>query len=94
MDQVARNVLIDGMTGWGAFIEANASWAEAIFFLCAFAESLAFVGLAVPGVVLIATGGALVASGALGFWEVYLAIALGIIAVIALYTYVIWQIPR
>lgn len=79
MDQVARNVLIDGMTGWGAFIEANASWAEAIFFLCAFAESLAFVGLAVPGVVLIATGGALVASGALGFWEVYLAIALGAI---------------
>ena len=79
MDHVAREVLIDGMERWGAFIAANASWAEAIFFLCAFAESLAFVGFVVPGVVLIATGGALVASGALGFWQVYVAIALGAI---------------
>lgn len=77
MDNAARNVLTDGMARWGAFIEANASWAEVIFFLCAFAESLAFVGFAVPGLVLIATGGALVASGALGFWQVYAAIALG-----------------
>ncbi len=77
MDDAARNVLTDGMARWGAFIEANASWAEVIFFLCAFAESLAFVGFAVPGLVLIATGGALVASGALGFWQVYAAIALG-----------------
>ncbi|NUB12355.1 DedA family protein [Azospirillum brasilense] len=59
-------MLIDGMERWSAFIEANASWAEVIFFLCAFAESLAFVGFVVPGVVLIATAGALVASGALG----------------------------
>ncbi|KAA0682487.1 DedA family protein [Roseomonas genomospecies 6] len=72
-------MLTDGMARWGAFIEANASWAEVIFFLCAFAESLAFVGFVVPGLVLIATGGALVASGALGFWQVYAAIALGAI---------------
>ncbi|MDQ2104587.1 DedA family protein [Azospirillum isscasi] len=77
MNDATRSVLADGMARWGAFIEANASWAEAIFFLCAFAESLAFVGFAVPGLVLIATGGALVASGALGFWQVYAAIALG-----------------
>jgi len=77
MDHATRNMLADGMARWGAFIEANASWAEAIFFLCAFAESLAFVGFVVPGVVLIATAGALVASGALGFWEVYVAIGLG-----------------
>lgn len=77
MDQVTRNVLTDGMARWVALIETNASWAEAIFFLCAFAESLAFVGFAVPGAVLIATAGALVASGALGFWQAYVAIALG-----------------
>ena len=77
MDEATRNMLTDGMACWGAFVEANAGWAEVIFFLCAFAESLAFVGFAVPGVVLIATGGALVASGALGFWQVYAAIALG-----------------
>jgi len=77
MDHVTRNVLTDGMARWGAFIEANASWAEAIFFLFAFAESLAFVGFVVPGVVLIAAAGALVASGAIGFWQVYVAIALG-----------------
>ncbi|WP_211111647.1 DedA family protein [Azospirillum brasilense] len=77
MNDAARNVLIDGMERWSAFIEANASWAEVIFFLCAFAESLAFLGFVVPGVVLIAAGGALVASGALGFWQVYVALALG-----------------
>ncbi len=81
MDHATRNALTDGLTDgmarWGAFIEANASWAEVIFFLCAFAESLAFVGFVVPGVVLLATAGALVAAGALGFWQVYVAIALG-----------------
>ena len=77
MDRLTSNVLADGMERWGAFIEANASWAEAIFFLCACAESLVLVGFAVPGVVLIATAGALVASGALGFWQVYVAITLG-----------------
>lgn len=77
MNDATRTMLSDSVARWGAFIEANASWAEAILFLCAFAESLAFVGLVVPGVVLLTAGGALVASGVLGFWQVYAAIALG-----------------
>jgi len=77
MDPVTLTVLADSMARWGAFIEANAAWAEAILFLCAFAESLAFVGFVVPGVALIAGAGVLVASGALSFWPVYIAIASG-----------------
>ena len=77
MDHLTTPTLTDAIPGWVAFIEANAAWAEAILFLVAFAESLAFVGFAVPAAALIAAGGVLVATGALGFWQVCIAVALG-----------------
>ena len=50
------------------WVNANPGWAGAVVFLMAFAESLAIVGMAVPGVAVLFTVGALIGAGALEFW--------------------------
>lgn len=51
------------------WVEANPGWAGLVVFLMAFAESLAIVGMAVPGVAVLFTVGALIGAGALDFWQ-------------------------
>jgi len=53
-----------------AWVSANPGWAHLSVFLVALVESLAIVGLIVPGVVMMVGAGALVATGALDFWLV------------------------
>lgn len=47
-------------------------WAGAVIALVAFSESLALVGLIVPGALLMFAAGALIVTGALGFWSTFL----------------------
>jgi membrane protein DedA with SNARE-associated domain/membrane-associated phospholipid phosphatase len=47
-------------------------WAGVIIAMVAFAESLAFVGLVVPGALMMFAAGALIAGGTLGFWSTFL----------------------
>jgi len=47
-------------------------WAGAVIALVAFSESLALVGLLVPGAAILFAAGALIASGALAFWPMCL----------------------
>ena len=54
-----------------AWASANPGWIGLIVFLIAFAESLAIVGLLVPGVAMLFVAGALVGAGVLDFWMVY-----------------------
>ena len=60
-----------------AFVRDNAVWAPAIVFALAFGESLAFVSLLFPAWGALVAIGALVGSGALSFWPVWIAAALG-----------------
>ncbi|WP_462320634.1 bifunctional DedA family/phosphatase PAP2 family protein [Halochromatium sp.] len=50
------------------WIGANPAWAYLAVFLVAFAESVAVVGIIVPGVMILFGAGALIASGELAFW--------------------------
>lgn len=52
-----------------AWVSANPGWAGMVVFLMAFAESLAIVGMMVPGVAILFAVGALIGSGALDFWQ-------------------------
>lgn len=52
-----------------AWVSANPGWAGVVVFLMAFAESLAIVGMIVPGVAILFAVGALIGSGALDFWQ-------------------------
>ena len=54
--------------------------AGVIVFLIAFSESLAFVGLIIPGVFFMLGAGALIATGHLAFWPTVIAAVLGAIA--------------
>lgn len=54
-----------------AWVTANPGWAYLTVFLVAFAESMAVIGLLVPGVVMMFGLGALITAGALGFWPVF-----------------------
>ena len=54
-----------------AWVSANPVWAWAAVFFVAFSESVAILGLLVPGVVLMFGFGALIATGALEFWPVF-----------------------
>lgn len=56
-----------------AWINQNSEWAVLIVFLIAFLESLAIVGLAVPGWLLLVGIGSLIGSGHLNFWWISLA---------------------
>jgi membrane protein DedA with SNARE-associated domain len=68
--------LADGVV---AFARDHAAWIAPITFLIAFAESLAIVSLFVPATVMLLGIGALVAAGAVGFWEVFAAAVPGAI---------------
>ncbi len=61
------------------WIGANPGWAYATVFLVALTESLAVVGMVVPGVVVIVGAGALIAEGSLQFWPTCLAAIVGAI---------------
>jgi len=54
------------------WVSANPSWAYLGVFLVALTESLAIVGLMVPGAIMMVGAGALIVAGALGFWPVCL----------------------
>jgi len=51
-----------------AWVSQHPGWSYSVIFLVAMAESLAIVGLVVPGVVIMFGIGALIASGAIAFW--------------------------
>ncbi|KAA6185199.1 membrane-associated protein [Thiohalocapsa marina] len=59
------------------WVQANPGWAYAAVFLAAFAESLAIVGVMVPGVAIMLGAGALIATDALQFWPACLAAVAG-----------------
>ena len=50
------------------WVNLHPAWANTIIFLVAMAESLAIIGLIVPGVVIMFGIGALIASDAIAFW--------------------------
>lgn len=60
-----------------ALVHDNAIWAPPIVFALAFGESLAFISLVVPAWGALVAIGALVASGAVAFWPVWIAGSLG-----------------
>lgn len=62
-----------------AWLAHHPAWAASVVFIVAVAESLAVVGLAVPGAVLMIAAGALVALGALAFWPTLLLAVAGAI---------------
>lgn len=51
------------------WVGANPGWAGLVVFLTSFVESLAIVGVIVPGVAILFTIGALIGAGALEFWH-------------------------
>ncbi len=63
-----------------SWIELHSNWAELIVFVVALAESLAIVGLLVPGVAMMFAVGALIGSDTLSFTPICLAAILGAIA--------------
>ena len=60
-----------------AFVHDNAVWAPPIVFALAFGESLAFISLLVPAWGALVAIGALVATGGIDFWSVWVAGSLG-----------------
>lgn len=60
-----------------AFVREHAAWAGPIVFALAFAESLAFISLLVPAWGALVGMGALIKSGGIDFWPVWIAGALG-----------------
>lgn len=67
---------LSGLLDW---IGAHAAWAGPVVFLVALTESLALVGLVVPGALLMFGVGALIGSGRLDYWPVMLAAVAGAI---------------
>ncbi|MFC1749278.1 VTT domain-containing protein [Pseudomonadota bacterium] len=59
---------LDFLTPLFDWIAQNPTWAGIIVFLIAMGESLAIVGMFVPGAVLMVGCGALIATGSLSFW--------------------------
>ncbi len=53
------------------WVKLNPHWAGGAVFLVSFAESMAIVGLLVPGVAMMFAAGALIAADALDFWPVF-----------------------
>lgn len=63
-----------------AWISVHPHWSYLIVFLVALSESLAVIGLIVPGVVMMLGAGALIATGTLDFWPVCLWAMAGAVA--------------
>ena len=61
------------------WVKDNPNWSLIAVFVISVSESLAVVGLVVPGVLMMGTMGALIAAGAIGFWPVVIAAVLGAI---------------
>jgi len=59
------------------FVRLHAQWAAPIVFVLAFAESLAFISLLVPAWGALVAMGALIKSGGIEFWPVWVAGSLG-----------------
>jgi membrane protein DedA with SNARE-associated domain len=59
------------------FVHDHAAWAAPVVFGLAFAESLAFISLLVPAWGALVAMGALIKSGGLDFWSVWVAGSLG-----------------
>lgn len=53
------------------WVAQNPNWAGAAVFLVSFSESMAIVGLLVPGVAMMFVAGALIAADALDFWPIF-----------------------
>ncbi len=60
--------LLDSLIVW---VNAHPHWAGVTVFLVAFSESLAVIGMIVPGVVMMFAAGALVGAGAVEFQSIY-----------------------
>ena len=60
-----------------AFVRDHSEWAAPIVFGLAFGESLAFISLLIPAWAALVAMGALVKSGGLSFWPIWVAGALG-----------------
>jgi membrane protein DedA with SNARE-associated domain len=59
------------------FVRDHGEWAAPIVFALAFAESLAFISLLVPAWAALVGIGALIASGGINFWPVWIAASIG-----------------
>jgi len=59
------------------FVRDHGEWAVPIVFALAFAESLAFISLLVPAWAALVGIGALIASGGINFWPVWIAASIG-----------------
>ncbi len=59
------------------FVRLHAQWAAPIVFVLAFGESLAFISLLVPAWGALVAMGALIKSGGIEFWPVWVAGSLG-----------------
>jgi membrane protein DedA with SNARE-associated domain len=59
------------------FVRDHGEWAAPIVFVLAFAESLAFISLLVPAWAALVGIGALISSGGINFWPVWIAASLG-----------------
>jgi undecaprenyl-diphosphatase len=53
------------------WVAQNPNWAGAAVFLVSFSESMAIVGLLIPGVAMMFVAGALIAADALDFWPIF-----------------------
>ena len=60
-----------------AFVRDHSEWAAPVVFGLAFGESLAFISLLIPAWAALVAMGALVKSGGLSFWPIWVAGALG-----------------
>ncbi|MDF2868274.1 MAG: yabI, partial [Gammaproteobacteria bacterium] len=68
---------INSLTGW---LDLHPHWAGIITFFISLSESLAVLGLIVPGSVMMTTIGALIGSGVLPVWETIIWAILGAVA--------------
>ena len=62
------------------WVAQNPNWAGAAVFLVSFSESMAIVGLLIPGVAMMFAAGALIAAGALDFWPIFVWAVTGAVA--------------
>ncbi|WP_223670077.1 DedA family protein [Kangiella shandongensis] len=62
MEEIVNNII--------EWIRANPHWAGAVVFAIAFLESLAIIGLAMPGWLLLVGVGSLIGTGTLSFWPI------------------------
>jgi membrane protein DedA with SNARE-associated domain len=59
------------------FVRDHAEWAAPVVFALAFGESLAFISLLIPAWAALVAIGALIKSGGISFWPVWIAASLG-----------------